>query len=266
MRANRILPVAALLLGGWTAAASAQERQPTLLATAEALRGAVSPDEIRSAAWLDSPASLPLMGRLVGEVAGERASGITVVPFDRVYLAYEGSRPAVGDRVLLVHVGDEVTGRGHMIEPRALLRIEQLDAEVMVAQVVEQYGWVDKGDVVVPLHAAPDLRGRFAQPVDGGPSGEVLAFRVSHALQAPPDEAFVSLGAADGLALGDELTAYLPRRVMENGRALTLPAEVVAHLLVVRVEERSATVRVLDLEQPAVLEPGLPVRVTAKMP
>jgi hypothetical protein len=76
------------------------------------------------------------------------------------------------------------------------------------------------------------------------------------------DQAFVSLGRADGLEIGDELEAYRPERPSADN-SVWLPEERVAVLRVVRVEEESATVRVAGLSQPT-LERGLPVRLVRK--
>ena len=74
----------------------------------------------------------------------------------------------------------------------------------------------------------------------------------------------MSIGSADGLKVGDELASWVPPRRLEPEWP-TLPAQDLARLLVTRVSEHSATVRVTRLKYP-VLREGLPVRLIARMP
>ncbi|MEX0912749.1 MAG: hypothetical protein WD031_04900, partial [Gemmatimonadota bacterium] len=70
-----------------------------------------------------------------------------------------------------------------------------------------------------------------------------------------------NLGAASGVVEGDEYVAYLPATQVDWGER---PEVEVARLQVVRVSNLTSAVRVLSLEQPALVE-GLPVRLVARM-
>ena len=166
----------------------------------------------------------------------------------------------MGDRLLLVRVGRSFGRWGRVIEPTAVVGVTEVAGEAIVAEVRRQFGPVHRGDLAVPVEPFPGEGAGRMEPVEGGPEGKLLGFRTERPLPATADQAFVTLGRAQGLGLGDELLAFRPPRSVGGVR---VPAEPVARLRVVRVEERSATVRVSALAQPA-LEPGLPVRLLAQ--
>lgn len=226
----------------------------------------VQPGESEAAAWLADRRDLDVVGRVVQEVGarGDRDRLLhSMHPQDRVYLEYEddGRRPAVGEQLLLVAEGRGVGGWGRVFEPTAVATVEELAEEVMVVRLSRQFGPVHAGNLAVPM---PRFSGAGAAvvAVQDGPEGELIDFRVKQPLPAVVDQAFVSLGRADGLEIGDELEAYRPERPSADN-SVWLPPEPVAVLTVVRVEEESATVRVAGLSQPT-LERGLPVRLVRK--
>lgn len=227
--------------------------------------GRVSREEHEGAAWLADPGELVVVGRLVGR-AGEREERSrlehTAHPHDVVYLRRGGGEaPKPGDRLLLVRVGRSFGRWGRLIEPTAVVGVREVSGEAIVAEVRHQFGPVHPGNLAVPVEPFPaEGVGRRVEPVEGGPEGELLGFRLERPLPATPDQAFVSLGRAQGVGLGDELLVFRPARTVGGVR---VPAEPVARLRVVRVAEGSATVRVTALAQPT-LEPGLPVRLLAQ--
>ena len=227
----------------------------------------VQPSESESAAWLADRRDLEVVGRVVQEV-GTRGKRDRLVhsmhPRDLVYVAYEGSqrRPEVGEQLMLVSVGRGAGRWGRVIEPTAVATVRELAEDVMIVELSRQFGPVHAGNLAVPL---PRFEGAPAArvAVQAGPTGELIDFRERQPLPAVLDQAFVSLGRADGLEVGDELEAYRPERPSADN-SVWLPEEPVAVLRVVRVEERSATVRVAGLSQPT-LERGLPVRLVRKV-
>jgi hypothetical protein len=92
--------------------------------------------------------------------------------------------------------------------------------------------------------------------------GSLLALEVPQPVVGTEDLAFVNLGTASGVVEGDEFEVYLPSSVESWG---IRPEVVVGRLQVVRATRLVSAVRVVALEQPA-LEPGLPVRLVARMP
>jgi len=227
----------------------------------------VQPEVSESAAWLAERRDLGVLGRVVQEVGarGEKDRLLhSMHPLDHVYVAYEDGapRPSVGEQVLLVAVGRGVGRWGRVIEPTAVATVRELAEDVMIVELTRQFGPVHAGNLAVPL---PRFEGAPAArvPVEAGPVGELIDFRTRQPLPAVLDEAFVSLGRADGLEVGDELEVYRPERPSADN-SVWLPEEAVAVLRVVRVEEQSATVQVAGLRQPT-LERGLPVRLVRKV-
>ncbi|HEX7119937.1 MAG TPA: hypothetical protein VF212_14185 [Longimicrobiales bacterium] len=228
----------------------------------------VRPGEFYSAPWLAEPDELERVAEVVavvGRSTDESRLPETANRYNTIYLRpLGGAAPAVGDRLLVVRLEEEVGGWGRVVEPMAIVAVTALHEETVSAEVIEQYGLVEEGGYAVALEEFPGLVVLPPQPVDGGPEGTLIGFEVPQPLLAPRDRAFIDLGREDGIEVGDELVAYRPSRPAPRGGVM-LPPEEVARLRVVRVAERSATVQVIDLDQ-ATLRPGMPVRLVAKRP
>lgn len=228
----------------------------------------VRPGEFYAAPWLSRPNELRSVARVVSTTPRDAPAGRfgeTVVRYGSVYLRYNRSASAsVGDRLLLVRVGQEVGGYGRVIEPVARATVTELHEETATAVVTEQYGMIEEGAYAVPLEEFPGLVELPPRPVESGPTGRLIGFEVDQPAPAPRDRAFIDLGREDGIEVGDELVVIRPERRAPQGGVM-LPEEPVARVRVVRVAERSATVQIIRLEQ-ASLRPGLPVRLVAKRP
>jgi hypothetical protein len=251
-------------------AGATQEREPgaTVIMDEIASLAPVQPAEYYAAPWLGNRTTLPVVARVAGKVdpglPGAQASP-TVHPFEQVYLTYgAGERPEIGTELLLVEPGRPVERWGEVIEPRGLVRVVAHERAVMVAQVVAQYALIREGQAAIAVEPYPAPKPGRAVPVEDGPEGRLIAFVEPQALYGTMDIGFIDLGREAGIALGDEFTAYLPERAARGGAA-TLPAEPAAQLRVVRVGDRSATVRIIQSQQ-AELGPGLRVRLVRKAP
>jgi hypothetical protein len=130
--------------------------------------------------------------------------------------------------------------------------------------VVALHGDGRLGDLVIERGAMPAIAAGAPQAVSNGAEGTVVDLLVQQPYAATADHAFVDLGRAQGLAIGDELMAYVPERLLREERSERVPATEVATLRVVRVENGTATVRVVGMRYPA-LAKGLAVRVVRKM-
>lgn len=251
-------------------AATPEREAPEFVATEEKAAGrGVQAGEYYAAAWLSERRDLPVVGellRVVGHEPEDEKLSQWGHPLDRVYLRYVGrTQPQAGDRLLLVRPGGSLGRWGRMIEPVAILTVSSLSEEVMTAMVSKQFGTVLVEDVALPLEPFPDAAGVGAQPVEDGPVGSILSFREEQPLPGVMDQAFIDLGRDQGIEVGDELVAYVPERRAGGGFDERLPSESVARLRVIRVGERSATVRVVGVTH-AALKPGLPVRLVARAP
>lgn len=239
-----------------------------MLRLAEESPGAVVTrgDYLRAAVLLPEGAISPV-GRLA-ELEAPSVVPVAMPPqiqlYDRVYMTL--SRPEavrVGTRLQLVREGRRIRPHGRVFQTTGLASVTEIEGAVAVVVVEEMYDVVAVGDAALPL---PDFSPRpGVQPLGGAGAaleGTIIAFQTPHALQSVEDVAFVDLGSASGVTEGDELVALLPREARGWG---TRPVIEVARLRVVRTTDRTAAARVIGLEQPA-LEPGLRVRLVAKMP
>jgi hypothetical protein len=145
-----------------------------------------------------------------------------------------------------------------------VLLVEALNGNVATARVVRQFGTARLGDSVIPLGALPVIGMGQPEPVQSGPDGHLLEFLSNDPLHGPADIAFISIGRSSGVGIGDEFGVYVPAQGIA-GQAERLPAEPVGTVRVVKVEENTATVRVLTVNN-AALEDGLPVHMIRRMP
>jgi hypothetical protein len=228
----------------------------------------VSPAEYRTVAWLADSAQLPVVGRLEAMEDPSRAEdklASKLHPYDRVHVGrLQGRRPSNGDTLLIVRLGRPVEGHGRVIEPVALLEVDGGTSSMLTGSVVALHGDGRLGDLVIERGAMPAIAAGAPQAVSNGAEGTVVDLLVQQPYAATADHAFVDLGRAQGLAIGDELMAYVPERLLREERSERVPATEVATLRVVRVENGTATVRVVGMRYPA-LAKGLAVRVVRKM-
>lgn len=229
---------------------------------------AVTPSEWRAVPWIQDSASLGVQGRLVrlaDPTTEDHVLPSSLHPFQQVRIGrLQSDRFAAGDSVLVVRLGDKLKGWGQVIQPMAILRIDTVGSTVATGTVVKQFGYARIGDVVMPLPSVPALARGEPQPVTTGPQGLLLWFLEPQPHFGPPDIGFVDLGRGE-LSIGDELLAYVPERRMASSREEMLPDTPVGTLRVVRVEDRTATVRVVGVDFEA-MERGLPVRLVRRMP
>ncbi len=241
---------------------------PTMLDGSALEVAVVQPGEYLAAPWLAERSTLPVVGAVV-RIQGNRGDSDkvsqSVHPKDRVYIRHRGRDiPEVGDRLLLVREGRRLRGWGRVVAPGALGVVEEVAKDVVLVVIDQQFGRVGPGDLALPLAALPEIVGS-AQPVADGAQATLLGFVDEQPIYDPSDLGFVDLGEKDGVAIGDEFEVYHPERVSGGWNAPLLPEELVARLRVVRVTERTATVRLLRMYQGS-LRAGLPVRLVGKMP
>ncbi len=189
----------------------------------------------------------------------------TAHPHETIYLASTAAPPAIGDRLLIVRFDRDVPGHGTIVVPRAVAAITAVDGEAWTGRLIAQFDEVRVGDGAVALPAAPDLGPARPAPVEDGARGSLVAFLREHPLPGSPELAFVDLGESAGVRVGDVIGLIQPARPAREDPTVTLPAELVAESLVLKVQGGSATVRILDVAEP-VLAPGMPVQVVRRMP
>jgi hypothetical protein len=244
------------------------DESPTLLEGNAAELSVVQPGEYLAAPWLADRSELRNVGsvvRILGHGEDRDKISQSVHPRDRIYVQRRGrSTPEVGDRILLVREGRRLRGWGRVFEPGAIGVVEEVSKDVLLVAVQQQFGTVGPGDLALPLAPLPEVSGR-ARPVTDGAEATLLGFVEEQPAYDFSDLGFVDLGERSGVAVGDEFEVYRPERSSGGWNASRLPEESVARLRVVRVEERTATVRLIGLSQSS-LRAGMPVRLVGKMP
>jgi hypothetical protein len=234
---------------------------PTVVTTLDMRRPVLSAGEYLRLPWLSPAENVGATGRIARrDDAAADADRIAsaLYPNDRVHVILSGAMPAPGDSLMAIRAGRRVGSWGTIVEPLALLRIDSVVGGAVRARIVSQFAEVRVGDAVMPLVAVPAIGLGHAEPFDGGPEGQILQFLARQAMYGTTDLAFVSLGRAHGVGIGDEFAVYVPA---DNG----LPPTHVGMLRAVHVGDRTATVRVVAVSSTALRE-GLPVRLVRKMP
>lgn len=262
------VPPSAAAMGRTVFYRTGEDGGPGLMLEDDALRPIVSAREFLSAPWL-SGATLPAERGRVLETLGRDAPDAqlpeTAHPHETVYVTGEGQAPEIGERFLVVRHGRTIPGHGVIVMPRAVAAITAVDGEVWTSRIIAQFDEVREGDRLIGLTAAPELGSARPTGVADGPRGSLLGFVREHPLPGSPELAFVDLGDPTGTRVGDVVGLLLPERPSVADPTKTLPEELVAESVVVRVHAGSATVRVLDVSEP-VLEAGMPVQVVRRMP
>ncbi len=184
--------------------------------------------------------------------------------YGRIYVSHPGGEaPRPGDRVLLWRADRRVKGYGYVIRPTGIATIAAVHEDVSTAIVVETYDFIGVGNQATILESFHLERGVFAEPVGTGPSGELVTFLDEQWVPSVEDIAFIDIGRDQGIVVGDEFEIYVAGRRSPEG--LSLPEEHIATGRVVRVTESTSTIRVIEMDYPAITE-GLPVRLVRKMP
>jgi hypothetical protein len=224
---------------------------------------AITPgDFYRSAFLAPNPETAP-----VGRLEEVRSSTVLplqsqpgILPYDKVYVSVRGSMQ-VGDRVLFIRPDREIRPAGRIWLSSGMGTVSAVEDRVATVVVTTMFAEMRPGDLAVPAARFPLQPG--VRPVAARDlQGRVLGFEVDHPVQAREEIAFLDLGRAAGVREGDEFDVYQPREQRDWG---TRPEVPIGRLRVVKVTERTASARILNLEQPAIAA-GLPVRRVARMP
>ncbi|HLL85633.1 MAG TPA: LysM peptidoglycan-binding domain-containing protein [Longimicrobium sp.] len=194
------------------------------------------------------------------EVALDRLPGIQ--PYDRVYVAMAaGSGTQVGDRFHFVRPARDLRPAGRVWESTGMATVAAVEDGVATAVMIRVFDEVRPGDLALPAARFPVPVG--VRPVAStGLQGRLLGLETEHPIVATMEYAFLDVGRQAGVREGDEFEVYLPREARSWG---SRPEIRVGRMQVVKVMDRTATVKITAIEQPA-MRPGLPVRRVARMP
>lgn len=227
----------------------------------------VSEGDFRRSGILVQLDELGPRGRIIDYIAPsvvELKQVPTVPVYGRVYVSHpDGEVPELGSRFLIFRVERRVRPYGYVIRPTGEATVAAIHEDVSTAVVTHLYDRVLLGDQVAFAQPFEERPGVKPEPVESGPAGELVAFLDRQPLVSVEDYAFVDVGRTQGVTVGDEFEVYLEERRSSEG--LRLPEEHVAVGRVVRVTERTSTLRLFRMRHPAI-EVGLPVRLVRKMP
>lgn len=237
---------------------------------------------IRRAGTADVPVLTPgdfLRAGLLAAESEVRPVGViaevlspTVVPrdmppmvqtYDKVFVPLADAGSArVGDRLHFFRKERRIKPYGWVYASTGLGTVAAIDGQTATVVVVRLFDDVAPGDLALlasPSPVPPGVSPRRGTDLEGA---RIVAFEDPHPLQGRQDIVFLSVGEGSGVTAGDEFEAYLPPTRRRWGSRPEIP---VARLQVLRVMDRTATARVMDLEYPA-LETGMPIRRVASMP
>jgi hypothetical protein len=246
----------------------AQQRvTETLRAYTEQPYRPLRPSEFYASGFLTEGQKLPF-GRLLGPVTPSQIRSYTNRDVATLYTsvgveAPKGGAYQVGDSLLIARLGREVEHYGHVVEPVGLARVTEATEGRYVATIVAVYGAIRKGQLVLPTARFAPADSAHAQPVADGIRGHLIAGQGRQELRSPQMVVFFDKGRQDGVAPGDIFEARRQAHRSSDG-ALRID-DVMGVFQVVRVGERSATARVLNVLSPDI-PPGTEVRQTAKLP
>jgi len=187
----------------------------------------------------------------------------TIQLYDQLLVSTDsGMAPfRIGDRVQFIRPERLMQPYGRLFTPRGLGTVANVDGGTATVVVVRMFDPIAPGDLVTPAPTFPVPTGvRPGAAADL--QGRLVGFQRQHALQALEELAVLDVGRQAGVKEGDEFEAFIPRTRADWG---TRPEVKVGRMQVVKVTQRTATVRITHLEQPAIAV-GQPVRRVAKMP
>jgi hypothetical protein len=166
-----------------------------------------------------------------------------------------GTTGQPGSRWLLVRRGPSIPGLGIVGIPTGVARLTSAGTPISPgeAEVVAQFDAISCADAVLPLATIPRLPAVKPVAVADGARGRVAWVESESLLPTLQHAMIVDIGLVAGVRPGDRVTIYA-----EDGSA-------VAKANVVRVDQRSATVRLVS-QALGSLVAGLTVRITEKLP
>lgn len=234
-----------------------------IIATTLVEMPAIRPGDFFRAAVLAQDTEIPVIGRLVEKLTA------TVVPiemsslaslYDRVYVTLDAPITVrVGDPLHFYRRGREMQPYGRVYLSTGLATIEAIDGRVATAVMRTIYDAVDVGDVaVIPARFPATLAATAPAPLNA----QIVGFQAPHPLQTTQEIVFLNQGRRAGVKEGDEFEAALAPRLTSWG---TRPEIRVGRLQVVRVTDRTASARIVQMDQPA-WAPGIPARRVLDMP
>jgi hypothetical protein len=169
-------------------------------------------------------------------------------------------------RFLIATPGPNLRGLGHAIVPAAIVRVAAAPptSGPAPAVVVAQFDLIDcqpGSSHLVLTFDPPDTTAGRARPVavTGGRLGRIAWIASGAKLPTLQHELIVDMGVDAGLRAGDQVTVF------RNADDVGSPTEDAAVATVLRVGPNHSSAIIISQMSPWI-RPGMPVRVSAKLP
>jgi len=188
-------------------------------------------------------------------------------PYDRVMIQPPvGHVAPEGERYLSYRLGPVLPEQGQIVVPTGVVEVIRAprDGAPAIAKIVKAFAELQATDRLIPLDTAGS--GLTARPVRvaDGPSTTVSWVAGDPVLPSLQNYVVLAVTSRNGVRIGDEFILYRdrPRQVEGELQDPTLP---VGKAQVVRSTPYGVTAVIIGQEQPHI-QPGMPARVSAKMP
>lgn len=216
-----------------------------------------------AAGWIARDASeVARLGEVVGfaQDQGLRFDRTTVHPYDEVRIRFDGGEtPEIGEHFLVYRSKRTIRDAGDVMAPSGRIEVVRIEGEGVIGRVVASYDRMQIGHLVTRMRTFPLPVGVHPAETAEELEARVIAFQDQKELDLPGDFVFIDRGERDGLAVGDELVGLAPGGNGWND-------QFVGRFQVVGVRPEGATVRIMHVEAPGFVRPGLRLVLDRKMP
>lgn len=224
---------------------------------------ALRPSEFYASGFLTEGREWP-MGRMLGPSTplqiGTTDTRATALLYASVAVTPPtGTKYEVGDSLLVFYLGKEIEPYGSVVHPTGLVRVTSTEGGKTFGNVIALYGPVRQGQFVLPAEKFGDGGRQRAVAVADGIEARVVGWPGYMELKEPLDVVFLDKGQREGVRPGDVFE--LRRTPMGSGET----SDLMATLTVVRVGERTSTVKVAKVASPRIAA-GVVAKQVARLP
>jgi hypothetical protein len=154
-----------------------------------------------------------------------------------------------GQVFLILEIGQKVKNYGYLAFMRGRAKITETRASRASARLDKACAPVTVGYYLIPFEEKGGLLGKdlgydvLPSEVEGS-RGKIIYSQDEHNLIGSGDWAIIDLGEEDGIQLGQQLVAY------ERSKKKGAPVKMSGNMIVINVQKRTSTVKVLSCNNP----------------
>lgn len=216
---------------------------------------------VYSTPWLEKlEEEIPSVGRVasLAAVDPDRTPRDRATVFEKLHIdLQDGVTLGVGDLLQSFSVGRSHEELGRVVRPTGILVVTSVEEAGVVASISAEFDRVQVGQAVRRVPAFDLEAGVEAVGVESDLTADILGFNLDGPLQGFGSVAFLDVGEAEGIRMGDEFLAYVNRGDGWSGQEA-------ARLQVVLVNGGTSSARVVEVAEP-VLGTGTRVHLVRKM-